>query len=505
LPTGDVQLTILDGQGTAVVPLQRVQAKLGCCSIGTNFQIVATRDPATLVTNQGYGPLVEAGALICAAGGLALSVKVPLTTKGALTGAITRTGTGTSLLTTTLDGPRGAFDDYYVKLLVTLGGTIGTGPAAFQLSMDAGRTYGPVIQLGAANTYLIPNTGITLNFAAGSLVTGDTYTFHTTGPIWADADVQTALNTLAASQYGVTGWGSLHIVGNGGAASGNGGVPAPDMQTIQGYLDTLATNQTYTRAIIEFRDAGPPVLYGGSAETDANWYGSVTADMASLSAKRICPCAGHYNMNSAIAKSAVFGQPRYRRNLAWSVAARAVAIAAQVMESRVQDGSLSQIQIDAVNDPLDGFVYHDDGSNGPLDTARITAARSRKRLPGFYVSHPNLASPLGSDFNWLPKGKVMDVASAVFMSETTQAIDREVRVNANGTIVEQDALTIEQRISKAVDNATFMQRMTSSGCSVVIDRTANISSTSKAPIKCTIFGLGYIDEIDGTIGFNSLS
>src|SRR5262249_32139583 len=154
-------------------------------------------------------------------------------------GSVTKTGTGTSVVTTTLDATNGAFDYYFVKVLVVTGGTIATGPCAIQVSLDAGRNYGQVIQLGVANTYVIANTGITLNFAAGTLVTGDTYTFAAYGPMWTTANVQTALNALVGSQYGVVGWGSTHIVSaGGGATAATGGVPGADATTLQGYLDS---------------------------------------------------------------------------------------------------------------------------------------------------------------------------------------------------------------------------------------------------------------------------
>lgn len=507
MPTGDVEIAVNDGQGgVASAPLSSVQAVLGCSSIGTPFQIVATRNPSTLVSNLGYGPLVEAASLTCLAGGVVLAVKVPLTSKG-VASSVTHTGTGTSAVTTTLDGTNGAFDDYNVKVIVPPGGagTIGTGPCAIQVSLDAGRNFGPVIQLGTATTYIVSNTGITLNFGAGTLVVGDAYTFHTTGPKWQDTDVQKALQTLAGSQYGVVGWGSTHLVGNANtSAATTGGVPGADASTIEGYADSLATGFNFTRIILSARDSGPPVAYGGSAESDAAWYGSLSSDYAAVSARRICATGGYYNMPTAIGTNASAGAPRYRRSGAWALAARQVTIPPQRMASRVKDGALTQIVVDPTNDPLDGFNYHDDGPQGPLDTARFAAFRTRKgQTQGFFVSHPNLMSPVGSDFNWLPRGNVIDIASALINQIGAQFIDDDMRVNPNGTLFENDARQIETVMSKFIDSVMLAQGMVSGPCLVTVDRSANVSVTSKVPVTVTIFGRGYIDELDAVVGFNN--
>jgi hypothetical protein len=504
MPTGDVVVVVSDGGAGVTAPLSSVQAVLGISSAGTNYQIVASRNVATFASSLGYGPLTEAAALKAAAGILVLAVKVPLTTKGTAS-AVVFTGTGTSVITVTVDGTQGAFDNYFVKMKCTAGGTIGTS-ASIQVSLDAGRNYGPVIALGVATTYLIANTGVTINFAAGTLVTGDTATFGTTGPKWATADITTALNTLQNSQYGVVGWGAgTHVVGNSPAsATLTGGCTGANASTVQTSLESLATNYVYTRGIIDARDASPPAAYGGTAETDATWYGSVATDYGTVSARRLLLGAGHYNMPSALPSNASAGTPSYRRPSAWAITVRQGTISPQRMASRVRDGALGNIVLDSTNDPLDGFVYHDDGSLGPLDTARIAALRTRKGSPGgFYLSHPNLLSPAGSDFNWFPKGLVMDIAASLAHSLANQFIDQDVRVNATGTIFETDARTLESTIGRGMDSILLTQGMVSSATSVVVSRTANVSSTSIVPVLVTIFGKGYIDEIDLTVQYNN--
>ncbi|HTQ46664.1 MAG TPA: hypothetical protein VMI75_28115, partial [Polyangiaceae bacterium] len=82
---GQVNITIADGgSATIIVPGSTVQLVLGCSDIGTTNQIIATRTPATLLTNFGYGPLTEAAGMAAAAGGTVLAMKVPSNTAGAI-------------------------------------------------------------------------------------------------------------------------------------------------------------------------------------------------------------------------------------------------------------------------------------------------------------------------------------------------------------------------------------------------------------------------------------
>src|SRR5258708_19157115 len=113
--SGDVNITVSDGQGgVASAPLQKVQAVIGCSSIGVNYQIVATRNPATLVSTAGYGTGVEAAALTCQAGGIVLFLKTPLTTKGGAS-TVAHTGTGSSVMAGTPDRTLGPVHDHKFK------------------------------------------------------------------------------------------------------------------------------------------------------------------------------------------------------------------------------------------------------------------------------------------------------------------------------------------------------------------------------------------------------
>lgn len=503
--TGEVQITVLDGGASIVVPQNNIQLVIGCSSSGTANQITATTQPNGIASSFGYGPMPEAAALSCLAGGVVICIKATQGAAGTANAVTAGAGnTGTSVVTVTLDGTVGAFDDYYIVMLIVTGGTRGTSGWTMQISLDAGRTYGPVIKPGTATTYAIPNTGVTLAFAAGTFVAADTFKTATVGPSYAVGSVQTALNVFAASQYAIAGIGSVHLVGSTISTAGTQqGISGANASTIETYMDTLATGFVFSRIIMSARDAAQPTAFGGAGETDAVWSAAIALDYSAVSAKRVCANGGYYNMPSAFTNAAA-GTPRYRRPLAWALAARQVQIPPQRHAGRVRDGALANIIVDPTNDPRDGFIYHDERTAPGLDAARFSSARTRFGKQGYFICNPNLMSPSGSDFTILPRGNVMDVACNIVHQSGEEEINDDVRLNLSGTLYINDALTIQNQIGGALkDNMLATAEI--SGYSVVVDQTANVGSTSKVPINVTIFGRGYILEEDITIGFGNAS
>lgn len=491
--SGDVELTILDGGGAVTVPGSNVQVVIGCSSSGTAAQVVATRSIKTLIDTFGYGPLVEAASLVILKGGVVLAMKAATNTAGAQTAVADYdsagggTPTGTSVVTVTGN----AYDTYQVKLLITTGGTRGTAGIKFKYSLDAGRNYSPIISLGTAVTYAIPQTGLTLAFAAGTLVAGEYYIFSTTEPLWSTGGIQACLNALQASSYATTGWGSMHITGP---------VSGADASTIQGYIETLATGKVFTRAIIGARDANIPTGWGGAGETESTWTSSVLTAFSAVSAKRLCICAGHYNMPSAIPIAGV--AYRFRRSLSWTLAARQVQIPPQRHAGRVKDGSLQEIVVDPTSDPADGFVYHDERLNPGFDGARFASARTRIKKKGYFLCNPNLMSDTGSVFTLLPLGNVMDIGCTIVNERGTELINEDVQTNRNGTLTEVVALEIEQALGSAIKDNMLAEKMISD-FTVVVDRTWNVKSTSKVKIAVTLYSRDYILEADIEIGFGT--
>jgi hypothetical protein len=502
--TGEVEITILDNAGAAniVTAAPSVVAIFGVSSAGTPNVPVSTRSIATLTSTFGYGPLVELGALLISQGATVIATKVAQSAAGTASTVVGEQGT--SAWTTTLDATVGAFDTYFVQIVVLSGGTVGVASATMkiQVSLDAGRTFGPVqvVDISMATpTYVIPNTGITINVGAGT-VDPSTATspvrFGTKEPQPGVGNIQTAITALANSVYAQSGWGSVIIH----APAFTGAMTTANVNTIQSTLDTMATNQLFDRAMINVRDADLAASPWGGAgvESDATYTTTLVTNAAARNAKRMLAAAGYYNIPSGIANS-VAGTPRHRRPGSWAIQARKVAVAVQTLSSRVKDGPLSTIIVDTTSDPTDGFVYHDERINPGLDAVGYASFWTRlQQGSGFFVRSENLFSPPSSDFDLFAVGQCFDNFCSTLVQYFTASIDESVRTNANGTIYENDAQQLESGALAAVA-AAMPGQYQAANTSVVIDRSYNVMTNKKALVTGVFGQLGYIREFDLTV------
>lgn len=188
--------------------------------------------------------------------------------------AVTATGTTPPTVTVT-----GTPTDYYqASVEITTGGTRGT--AVLKYSLDGGTTYKTGITTAA--TYLIPGTGITLNFATGTYATDNVYTFN------------------SANAAGVATLAGL----------------------CQTHCNTLNSANRFVFAVMEASDA-----------TDAQ----LIAALAATSAPDVAVCAGFEKLRSAIT------QQEDKRSSAWSIASRLAATEAHVDPGQFDLGPLQNV------------------------------------------------------------------------------------------------------------------------------------------------------------------
>lgn len=511
IPT--VTITVQDNGASAAlsVPQANVQLKIGC-AVGPSVVInqpYATTSPTSLQTQFIGGPLVEAGGLVCQQGNVVVAIACPIVTAGtAYAVQATVPGGGTSTLTTTLDGTNGAWDTYEVKLVVVTGGTIGTTGIIVKVSLDAGRNFGTPITLGTANTLYLGNgsltnrvvggTGVQIAFGAGSLVAGDYYQFATVGPQWNSAGVVSALAAFQASQYGVQGVGSIHIVGD----AMHGGSTATDLTTIGNQIQAGVAIYEFQRAIMELRDALVPTTYGGSGETEATWIAALQTAVSGVSQPRICADGGNYNMPSAYQNPAG-GQPSYRRNLAWAQAVRRTQVPLQRRAGRVKDGPYANIVVNPATDPSDGFIYHDERINPGLNASRIASAMTwPKKGAGFFQCQEPLLSVNGSQFTELVIGNVLDAACDIGYAAGVEEISDDLTVQDNGTL---DPIVLNQfqgDIQNAL-NQGLIQTPLVSDVSAIVSPTQNVLATGVIPVTITVTPKAYANSISETISLSN--
>lgn len=479
VPAPNVTQNIQEGQlGAIALGTGRLLAILGCSSAGpvNSPRRFAGGQVQKIVDTFGDGPGVELVSLIVKAGRSAVFVRMPSTTAGdqgtdGEDGEVTFTGTGTSVITLT-----GAALDFHEGLFeVIAGGARGTPGITFRYSLDAGRTWSAVTELGAATTYAIPRSGVTLNFAAGTLVAGDTATWIGKEPEWASTDLDEAYAALVASSHNVRG------IGVAGPASS---AEATAMKT---ELVGGEGAHRYQFVILEARGQD---LDG--TEDEDEWMAAIITEFAAFSSTRVGIGAGKLWILSPIS------QRQLLRPLSWAAIARAAGVPIHRDLGRVKDGPLDAQIVDS-NGVLIG---HDERVNPGLNEARFITATTKVGKVGVYITNPMLMAPPGSDFELLQYRAVMDEGCAITYDKLSDYESDEVRVAKNGKVLEKDAKAIESAITGALHEALVKPGHVSAA-RFVLSREDDILGTKKIQGQTRIRPLGYIKEIVNDIGFEN--
>jgi hypothetical protein len=454
-----IALSISDG-ALGLVPnnTDNVHVKLGSCSLGTVGTVYSFSDITTLKNTLGVGPLVEAAAhALAVAGGPVLCVPVTCSTAGAA-GSITKSGTGG---TVTVAGA--AKDDYAVVVTVIQAGILGAG--TFKFTLDGGDTLSDEITIPSGGTYALADTGLTLTFPAATYAAGTTYTFAATAPAFSSSDLTTAITALLATS---TGFFMLHVVGCASAASGAATIAA----AVDTALTSASTSYRYAFAIMD--------CPSDATNTDA----VNAAAFASFASTRVAVCTGDVELVSAISGRV------YRRNSSWTIAARAALVPPGEDLARFARGYLSSVV----------SLYRDEQQTQLLDAARFSTLRTHIGQPGFYITNGRLMAPAGSDYKYVQYRRVMDNACFTAYTAMLKYLNESLRVNADGTIFEKDAIAIESDVSAKLQ-AAVVTTGSATDASIRLSRTVNLTSTQNLTATIRVTPLGYAKSITVDIGF----
>lgn len=478
------------GLGRSKTPTLGVFAILANSSSGPPVPVrFAGRQIDQLIATFGQGIGVQRAALSLAKGHEIVFLRLPNTTHGGAGTdgadlAVTFTGTGTSVVTLSVDGGVGAYDDGDWIVKFTAGQTIGVAGIKFQYSSDAGRTWSPILALGTANLYTIPNSGITLHFAAGTIVALDQAVFFSKAPKWAAADLPAATAALQSS-FRLKPFDKMHVVG---ACS------ATEAAAVKTMVTTLESAAIYVRALTDARRPNP-------AESEATWSAAVETDYAAFTSERMGVGAGLDWLVSPIAGD---GSTKLRP-ISWDVALRIADKPIHISASKVADGPLDGEIVDS----SDNKIAHDESQNPGLDDARFITATTYPHLDGVYCTRPNLMAAAGSDFTEIQLGAVMDLACTVAFAELMQLlsleVQREKRGARAGKIAETDRARIQEHIS-----SVLRSKMVKPGycvdAGIVISGDDDLTATPPVISSETwVEPLGYIEGVNNVLRFTNQS
>ena len=466
MPLPDVVISISDGAlGLAGSNPENLHAKLGLSSGGTANTVYSYGDIASAKAQLLAGPLLEDVAFhLATAGGPVLAVPVTPSNAGTV-GTVTRTGTGPTPGLATTGAPR---DRYDVIGKIIVGGAVAT--ASFQISFDGGVTFSPTYATAATVTTFVASTGLTLTFAAGTYVAGDTYTFTTVAPTYSSSDLNTAIDALLADARDVA---FIHVVGTVGGAD-----DATKISNFVALATAVATKMNTAEAAKRWQFAvleAPEVAEGAWAAS------SVWAAFAST---RISPALGRITIQSQVSGR------QTTRSVAASYLSRLAKTPVQEHPGRTARGPLSGIV----------SISRDERSTPNGDTARFTTIRTFPGQAGYYITSGKMAAGAGSDFADVANRRVVDKACRLANQALFQFLNADLRVNAiGGTLFEADARTIEDYVDGIV-RTNLVNRNEASDVRIVVDRVSNVLSTKTIPVTVRVIPKGYANFISADVG-----
>lgn len=553
----DVSVSVIDGQLGARFGTGKLQVVAGCCEKGPTT-LAQWSDPAALKTTHGYGPATEyAAAYILRTGKPVLFRRMASATPGVLSSVDEDLFTGTSAVTATGT----PLDDYEIHLSIVTGGTRGTTGIVFRYSLDGGRNWSAKLALGVAVSYAIPNTGVTLAFASGTMVAGDLAIVYATGPLWDDGELDDVFNDLAASSQL---WRSFHLVG-----------PAAktDLDALKTELDAYETverrpvfafasarkphrpasmvgapdltfdagDKTIVRDAGDFEDdgfvAGMAIDVDGSALNDGSYtIATVAGDTITVSStdvladevgvadvavtgeetKTIYKTAlrASYDAFESARVSCAAGACRtssvlhaqgwkFRREVGWAAAIRFGQRSISESLGRVKNGGLTDVAILDANSNLEEWDSRIDTGLSSLDgsNGRFVTLRTYNTRQGVYVAVPSMMHAPGSDFSRVHLRAVMDLACEVSYRVLEAELQDGLKLDATGHILESDARRIEKAARQQFE-VELLQAKHASDAVLVLSR-SDALATPATPLtgKVLVTPLGYVEGVEIEIAF----
>lgn len=466
--------TSLVGSGTGTVTLGKALDRVINVKIGTGGTL-GTATFQIAIGTAAYGPLATTGAsgpyqyrvpgaplvVLAFAAGTYVAGDVYAI---ALTGAVTRTGTGTATLLngTTFE----ALDSFAVTVQITTSGAASVG--VFQYSLDGGIDPSPNILIPSSGVYVIPNSGVQLTFA-GTFVAADVYSSTVTGPSCSNSDVVAALNALKADPRT---WFLVHVVVSPTTASNSASLAA----AVDAIMSAMESVYRYARALIHC----PQDADIGGSNTDA----AAFAAFASYANTRVSVGLGSVQIVSLLTGNTL------RRNVAIPYAARLASIAPGEDAGWIGRGPMSGV----------AGIYRDEAATPGANDQRFVTATTMIGVQGYYVTEPKTMAPYGSDFGLMQYCRIIDItlttARAILLTELNSSVRIDLKT---GFIDPRDAQRIESKVLSAIKSAVVATG-DASGAYFTIDRQADVLATSTEATSTRVVPLAYLKQLNNDIG-----
>jgi hypothetical protein len=471
------------GTGTVRPSDVGVGAIIAPSELGTvnRAEMFLQTDPA--LAEFGGGALLEDAAYaMTVSGNPMLLVKGAGSTPGAY-GTVALVGTGTSVPTG--DVTQKPNDAFNVKIKITTGCTIGVMGGAYTYSLDGGQTESAVQSLGTAIFILIPNSGVKIDLAVGTLVAGDIISCTTTGPTNSNADLVNALEALRLTRE------PFELVLYDGPAD------ATTVTNLDAWIKALQLTGRFKSAVCTAR-----ARKTDGTETEAAYATYLSGLFSASTSLDVVVAADVGDVVSPFPNRGTTSCIQ-SRPVGLALFARALQIPLGEDPAYVERGPVDQF---GVSDVRGGPNHHDEFLNPGLDTLRLATLRSFPGRQGSYLTNAPLLSPSGSDFVYLQHARTInracEIAYEILSKALSRGVGKSLKVGAQGQryISEGAALRIE-----AAANAAIAAELTGQVDAIqfTVSRTDDISSNAGATVNASIgtVSLAYIKKFAVTAGF----
>ncbi len=381
-------------------------------------------------------------------------------------------------------------DDYNVLISVAASGTVASGVAQFNYSLDNGDSSlggngstSSDIFVATSGIYVIPNSGLVLTFS-GQLDDGDTYKFKAVGP--SCSSYTSALTALETTYLSQATYAMAAVVQKNVSATGWGTAAA----AFETAALSLFNSGVYMRFLTECPTVGSIFASGSAVIVDSADTDSVLiAERANVSAAHVLVGAG-----DCLLSSPVTGLIQ-RRNAMWVAAARSSAVEASQNLGFVGLGGVAGVS----------YIFRNETATPGLDAAGYTTLRQINGVPGFYITDAHTCSLATSDYYPWTNARVIDIGCTVTRANALPLVNSKIPTttrNGNvGVITEKKAQQIEAKIGGALITVMVAtQPQNAVAAAAVVDRTHNILADGDLIIAVGIQPFAYARTVTVYIG-----
>jgi hypothetical protein len=321
----------------------------------------------------------------------------------------------------------GPNDFFNVQVEPVLGGSLGTATFRYSLDADAAsvaantNTWSETRTIPAGATFVVPNSGITVTFAAGTYVAGTKYTFTCTPPTFNSADLDLARDALLLVNDR---WKFPVYAGMSATAS----AAATIASAIIGHTDDLADTFRLLRALVHTGN-----------DTEAN----VLTAFDTVEDLRLGVFHSTENLQVA---NPIEG---WRKPLMPTLYNAAAMAAKFTRGTNIGWVGLGGPPNGGRKPKVSAITFDERKAGEQLHNKKINATTTHIGKTGFYFVNGLLKSPAGSDFRYLHWGMSFDLACETAIDGMMAYVNASLRVNpdGSGTIHPLDAEQIDTRIN----------------------------------------------------------